>query len=1332
MPITPDSFDKLFLKNENIVPWSSAIAFDGTGDYLTLANSTDFNFGTNPLTMEGWFMFNSIPSVFELWNFGDYTTSVNRCQLNNGTLYATLVGSHVTYAWTPVVNRWYHIAASREGTGTNQWRLFINGVNVASATNSANVQTASSLNVIGAEQTGSQCLNGFVKEFRVSNVARYTTAFTPATSFTVDANTKLYIKGDAPISSPYFGGGAVGGAIGYYAISARGVGNVFTAHASYPLQGFTLELNKTGSPAYNLTPRLYLASNGIPTGSALASATALDVSTLTGSYVLKTFTFSSAYTLTAGNSYVLMLERDSGSHDTSNYVSALFLNSTERSATKDASDVYIGYSSGRYNYTLIGSINDSETTPKTVTVVGDTRIKGCGSNYGLFLDSSTASPKTVTANGSAVQFPCKINRTAGFFNGTTDYVVVPDSADWDFGTGDYSLEFFVNFSQMGTTQALVVRSVGTTYSWGVMSGASNEIYIMENDVARVTSATQAVKQNTWHHISAIRTSGTTRLYIDGLEVGTAYVGSQSVSSAELIYIGRGGSTRYFGGWIKEVRISNVARTVAVPTSEYSPDSNTKLLMHFDTPATSPLGPAIYFDGTGDYLKTLTSQDFAHGTGNFTYEAWAYYQIGSGDHPIISVGQNSGGYPAGPEIRQYGTSIYTYLGATNRHTYDISSLMSVGRWYHVALVRNGNDLTLFLNGKLLQTLNVTGVTVPTLTDGVYIGSNANLTGYFLGSLKEIRASNVARYTSPFTPSQTGFTVDANTLLYIKGNENNGSPLSSVPLMTSNTAPSGVASSSATGGDPANAFVAFKGTRYDGSTDGEYYVSHPGDGNLYNRYQFTSAKIITRYELQAISDYRYTPTGHILQGSNDGTNWTSIDTVSGLTWTNYEFKIFNCTNTTAYLYYQIRYGTFSPPAGFAGYKRIFFYESANYVKDSETTPKIVTPNAGASAPTIKYTEDYRSCIFKNDGTKVVDGGLEVWTSATQLTNWVYGQTGSGGSVNRESSIIHGGTYSARIVKSSTGNSVIYQTVYGDFAGKAYSFSVYAKSANSAASAVQIAINFYDASSVYISTSPLGLYQNTNTWELLTSSGTAPDGAARADISINVISTATADAYFDDVLFTSDAGGLRSPYSVGSAKVDFFSAFGSGVAYFDNATDNSSLICPTNADWNLGGLAGGDFTLEMYVRWKGLVTNAYYGLIGADNNAGAGFKFYYQYPYYLALYDGSTIKSWPNYPTNTFIPLVNVWYHIVFMRIGSLLYCFVNGNKMGPTNSDSDFNNDSQPMGVGTYKASAPQAAFNGVMDNVRWAKGIARYTSTDFNPPEDNPLVGYGQRGFLFLL
>lgn len=84
-----------------------------------------------------------------------------------------------------VVNTWYHLAVVRNNT---QYRFFINGVEQNSITSALQMQAAAFSTFRLGGNTSSY--NGFIDEFRISNVARYTANFTPTTSiFSIDENT---------------------------------------------------------------------------------------------------------------------------------------------------------------------------------------------------------------------------------------------------------------------------------------------------------------------------------------------------------------------------------------------------------------------------------------------------------------------------------------------------------------------------------------------------------------------------------------------------------------------------------------------------------------------------------------------------------------------------------------------------------------------------------------------------------------------------------------------------------------------------------------------------------------------------------------------------------------------------------------------------------------------------------------------------------------------------------------------------------------------------------------------------------------------------------------
>jgi len=76
--------------------------------------------------------------------------------------------------------------------------------------------------------------------------------------------------------------------------------------------------------------------------------------------------------------------------------------------------------------------------------------------------------------------------------------------------------------------------------------------------------------------------------------------------------------------------------------------------------------------------------------------------------------------------------------------------------------------------------------------------------------------------------------------------------------------------------------------------------------YLEYQFTSAKTLVNYAISSInsSDQTLSPTSWTLKGSNNGTDWTTLDTQTDITdWTQAETKVFSFANDTDYLYYKL---------------------------------------------------------------------------------------------------------------------------------------------------------------------------------------------------------------------------------------------------------------------------------------------------------------------------------------------------------------------------------------------------------------------------------------------
>ena len=95
---------------------------------------------------------------------------------------------------TVVLNQWNAIAVvRRNGILT----MYVNGVSVLSVANTTNFTQTLSYSGLGNDTTLRDPVYGYIDEFRISNIARYTGNYTPATQpFVNDSNTQCLIHFD--------------------------------------------------------------------------------------------------------------------------------------------------------------------------------------------------------------------------------------------------------------------------------------------------------------------------------------------------------------------------------------------------------------------------------------------------------------------------------------------------------------------------------------------------------------------------------------------------------------------------------------------------------------------------------------------------------------------------------------------------------------------------------------------------------------------------------------------------------------------------------------------------------------------------------------------------------------------------------------------------------------------------------------------------------------------------------------------------------------------------------------------------------------------------------
>lgn len=163
---------------------TSSLKLDGSGDYVTLPDSDDWNFGSGNFTIDMWVRFDDATvtnqSVFSQLNSGSDYVNLAWNESANGAWTLTVVGLvTVTAADTLSSNTWYHLALVRNG---NDWVIYRDGVSKGTTTQAGTYGDYSAVICFGTLLGYGHYFKGYMDEVRVSKgIARWTTGFTPYT-----------------------------------------------------------------------------------------------------------------------------------------------------------------------------------------------------------------------------------------------------------------------------------------------------------------------------------------------------------------------------------------------------------------------------------------------------------------------------------------------------------------------------------------------------------------------------------------------------------------------------------------------------------------------------------------------------------------------------------------------------------------------------------------------------------------------------------------------------------------------------------------------------------------------------------------------------------------------------------------------------------------------------------------------------------------------------------------------------------------------------------------------------------------------------------------------
>jgi hypothetical protein len=422
---------------------------------------------------------------------------------------------------------------------------------------------------------------------------------------------------------------------------------------------------------------------------------------------------------------------------------------------------------------------------------------GSGSQNQTFLDSSTNN-FFITRGGNATQgsfspFSQAPGYWSNFFDGSSAKLTLPSNAVFSFGTGAYTVEFFVYFFSIAGTDSRIFDAGSASGSFGVSIDNTNAVNIAKYGTGYVVQTpARALPSNQWTHVAVVRDStstNATRIYINGSLVVTGtdnnnwtVTTTPSICGLDLslynpqcylsnLRVVKGGAlyTSNFTPTTAPLSTTVSSGTVSLLTCQSSRfvdnSVNAFTITTVSTPSVQAFGPFApplqwtpdvvggsgYFDGSGDYLTTPDNANLALGTGAFTVECW-FYGVNNTDGILSSVNSGSGSYGLGFYFAST-TSLKVGIQSNSVEAIGYSTTVAKNTWYHVVAVRNAStNYSVYVNGtRIGTTTNSTNISLQTWGVGsTYSNPGSNYNGYITG-IRIVKGSAV------YDPTQSTLTV-----------------------------------------------------------------------------------------------------------------------------------------------------------------------------------------------------------------------------------------------------------------------------------------------------------------------------------------------------------------------------------------------------------------------------------------------------------------------------------------------------------------------------------------------------------------------------------------------
>lgn len=578
------------------------IYFDGTGDYLSLADSDDW-FINGDYTFDTWFYFRETAGYKTIFSQAENGTNYIYFNYINKLCYFEYKTNSVTHFYIsggtfPANEGWNHLALIfRSGVAY----IYLNG----SFVNSASV-SGTPINIAQTLYLGRYHpvpypypYLGHMQNIRFTKgKALWTSNFTPPplnSTYATDSYTKLYIKGhdkavnttamtdDSGTSKTITTLGDT--KVGY----SRGVASYFDGTGDY------LSCPRIDAGNYNNTTsvefwyyplsvtgvRPIVQSYGNKNGAFAVCANSTSIQmykwTTDNNNAILYATKTSA--LTANAWHHIYIEWLNGSGSVNFYINGVKTNiaTAGTTTTSTMTLTYIGYStdsglSAVQGYLVGLKVSEANTTPYYSGAFTPPETEPTADQYTKFLLKQKmlkipdiATNKTITINGQTMNRRfAKVGKSSVYFNGSDAFLAAGANVDYYFDN-DGTIDFWYYYNSSVTNFYAFGHQVDNANFLGMYLSTASTSYLTYTTVAAITWTQNT--SNKWNHAAVVKSGTTLKTFINGIQVGSTATGVSALgAAAQALDIGRRVSGYAFG-YIQDFRIT---KGKALWTSNFTP------------------------------------------------------------------------------------------------------------------------------------------------------------------------------------------------------------------------------------------------------------------------------------------------------------------------------------------------------------------------------------------------------------------------------------------------------------------------------------------------------------------------------------------------------------------------------------------------------------------------------------------------------------------------------------------------------------------------------------------------------------------------------------------